>query len=59
MFNDNYGFIKGMLAGVVVGAAVSMATSKPGNRSKMRYMRRNAGKAMRAVGTFVDNVTKQ
>jgi len=58
MFNDNNGFLKGMLTGVAVGAVISMVTAKPITRSKMRFMRKNAGKAMRAVGSFVDNVTK-
>lgn len=48
-------FISGMATGLVVGAAVAMAV-KP-NKSNRRAIRRTTGKAMRAVGSFVDNLT--
>lgn len=57
MFNDTSGFIKGMIAGLVVGTAVSMMR-KPLNHNSRRFMRKNAGKAMRMMGNFVENVTK-
>lgn len=58
MFNDNSGFLKGMLTGVAVGAVIGMFNAKPINRSRVRFMKKNAGKAMRAVGSFMNNVTK-
>jgi len=48
-------FISGMATGLVVGAAVAMAV-RP-NKSSRRAIRRTTGRAMRAVGTIVDNLT--
>lgn len=47
--------VKGLMAGAAVGAATYMMTSA--KRKKVgRKMKKNAGKAMKAVGTIVDNV---
>lgn len=54
MFNRSK-FISGMATGLVVGAAVAMAV-RP-NKSSKRAIRRTTGKAIKAVGTFVDNLT--
>ncbi|MHC1694537.1 MAG: hypothetical protein AB9835_04530 [Eubacteriales bacterium] len=45
---------KSIVTGVVVGATVGMITAK----ASMRHspMRKNANRALRAVGSFVDNV---
>lgn len=49
-------FITGMATGLVVGAAVAMAV-KPSRPINKRTIRRTTGKAIKAVGSFVDNLT--
>lgn len=47
--------VKGLAAGAIVGTAAYMMTNskkKTGNK-----MKRNAGKAMRAVGSVIENVS--
>jgi hypothetical protein len=57
MYRDSNHFVKGIFAGLIVGAAVSMLTN--GNsRNRSRFMRRNAGKAVRFVGNIVENAIK-
>ena len=57
MYRDSNHFVKGIFAGLIVGAAVSMFTN--GNsRNRTRFMKRNAGKAMRFVGNMVENAIK-
>lgn len=48
----NTGFIKGMSIGVVTGAAVGMVLAPRGRNSK-----KTAGKALRAAGEVLDNIT--
>lgn len=45
---------KSIVTGVVVGATVGMLTAKAS--MKRSPMRKNANRALRAVGSFVDNV---
>jgi len=47
-------FTKGIAAGMVVGAAVSMI-SKPVNMRKRSHLKRNATKTLRAVGDIIQN----
>lgn len=50
------GFAKGVMTGVVVGSVVgSVAATMKKNRNKS-YIKKNAGKAINAVGDFVDNM---
>lgn len=57
MYRDSNHFVKGIFAGLIVGAAVSMFAN--GNsRNRTRFMKRNAGKAMRFVGNMVENAIK-
>lgn len=46
---------KGMAAGVAVGAVTYMLTNS--SRRKSKAIKKGAGKAIKAVGTIVDNVT--
>lgn len=47
-------FTKGIATGMAVGAAVSMLGNPMGARKKMR-MKKNATKAMRAMGELIQN----
>ena len=47
--------IKGLAAGAAVGTATYMMTNSKHKRSKA--IKKGAGKAIKAVGTIVDNVT--
>ena len=47
-------FVKGVAAGVAVGTAMSML-GNPFNSRKRTHMRKNATKALRAVGELVQN----
>ena len=46
---------KGMAAGVAVGAVTYMMTNS--NRKRSKAIKKGTGKAIKAVGTIVDNVT--
>ncbi len=46
---------KGLAAGAAVGAITYMVTSS--NRKKTKAIKKGAGKAIKAVGTIVDNVS--
>lgn len=48
-------FYKGVLAGIVVGAAVSLI-SGPMETKKVRAVKRNVGKTMRTVGQVIDSL---
>lgn len=47
--------VKGLAAGAAVGAAAYMITSAKSKKSS-RALKKGAGKAIKAVGTIVDNV---
>ena len=57
MYRDSNHFVKGIVAGLLVGAAVSMFTNT-NSRNRTRFMRRNASKAVRFVGNMVENAIK-
>lgn len=46
------GFVKGMAIGVMTGAAIGMAMAPRGRNSKSA-----AGKALKAAGEVIDNIT--
>ncbi len=46
------GFVKGMTIGVVTGAALGMVIAPRGKHSKSA-----AGKALKAAGEVIDNIT--
>lgn len=46
---------KGIIAGVVTGAAVGMIAAWPMDQHKRVHMRKNANKALHAVGELVQN----
>ncbi len=46
---------KGLAAGAAVGAVTYMMTNS--NRKKSKAIKKGAGKAIKAVGTIVDNVS--
>lgn len=48
--------VKGLMAGAAVGTVTYMMTSAKSKRSS-RTIKKGAGKAIKAVGTIVDNVT--
>jgi gas vesicle protein len=47
-------FTKGIAAGMIVGTAVGMI-SNPLTSRKRSHMKKNAGKALRAVGELIQN----
>lgn len=51
--------VTGLAAGAVVGTAAYMMTagSKPSKKKSGAAMKRNAGKALKAVGTVIENVS--
>lgn len=58
MYNNN-GFVKGIIAGLVVGAAVSMVSSnKQLQHMGQRMMRKSKGKAIRAFGNALDRISR-
>ncbi len=54
MYKETMGFVKGMGTGVVAGVAVSLISNKMMRENK--HLRRNANKAMHAMGGLLDNV---
>lgn len=52
--SSTMGFVKGMVAGVSTGVAIA-AVGKT-MLGKKKNMKKKAGKALRAVGDFMDNV---
>ncbi len=46
---------KGAAVGMAVGATAIMITQAKSNRARM--MRKKAGKAMKAVGTMIDDIS--
>ncbi len=49
---------KGLVAGAVVGtAAYMMSTGSAKKKTQSRSMKKNAGKALKAVGTVIENVS--
>lgn len=55
MSHSMMNFTKGIVTGVVVGTTVGMAVRSLTKPS--RPFKRNAGKAMKSVGTIVSNLT--
>lgn len=55
MSKQTTSMVKGLATGLAVGTATYMISSAMGNNNKA--LKRNAGKAIRAVGTIIDNVT--
>lgn len=47
--------VKGLAAGAVIGTATYMMTT--GKKKSSSHMKRNAGKALKAVGTVIENVS--
>lgn len=47
--------VKGLAAGAVVGTATYMMTS--GKKKSNGSLKKNAGKALKAVGTVIENVS--
>ena len=47
--------VKGLAAGAVVGTATYMMTTS--KKSKSTSMKKNASKAVKAVGTVIENVS--
>lgn len=43
--------------GVAVGAAAYMMSGNRNMRSRTKQLRKNTGKALRQVGSFIDNVS--
>ena len=54
MMKSMRGYAKGMAAGIAVGAAVGAICGRMMHNKKA--VKKNAGKALRAVGDFLDNV---
>jgi hypothetical protein len=52
IFMTRTGFVKGMAIGVMTGAAIGMAMAPRGKNSKSA-----AGKALKAAGEVIDNIT--
>lgn len=48
--------VKGLAAGAVVGTATYMMTSG-GKKKSANNLKRNAGKALKAVGSVIENVS--
>lgn len=48
-------FYKGMTTGLIVGTAATMVLLPMSNRTT-RMMKRNTGKAIKAVGGLIDNI---
>lgn len=48
--------ITGVAVSAAVGAAAYMLSNK-GTRARTKMMKKNAGKAIRAVGSIIDNVS--
>lgn len=46
--------VKGVAVGMAVGTATFMVANH--SKSKSKALKKNAGKAMKAVGTIIDNV---
>lgn len=57
MNRSTMNLVKGIVAGVAVGAAVGLISSKPIKHNKGSMIRKNTGKALRAMGNFIDNVS--
>ncbi len=55
MQNSMSNVTKGIIAGVITGAAVGMIAGWPMNNRKRHDLRRNANKALHAVGDLVQN----
>lgn len=50
--------VKGLAAGAVVGTATYMMTAGTGKKKMQgRNVKKNAGKALKAVGTVIENVS--
>lgn len=49
--------VKGVTAGAVVGAAAYMITVAPSRKKQVNTAKKNAGKALRAVGNVIENVS--
>lgn len=50
--------VKGIAAGAVVGTATYMMTSGTGKKKVANHaLKKNAGKALKAVGTVIENVS--
>lgn len=55
MFNCKGGFFKGLITGAVMSSAVCMMT-EPSSAVMMRKMRRKANRAMKSIGSMVDDI---
>ena len=49
--------VKGVTAGAVVGTATYMITTAPSRKKQMSSAKKSAGKALRAVGNVIENVS--
>lgn len=49
--------VTGLAAGAVVGTAAYMMTAGSSKKKSGTSMKRNAGKALKAVGTVIENVS--
>ena len=55
MAKTSMGFARGMGAGIAAGMTVGIVGAKMMTGDK-RHMKRNAGKAVHAIGDLIDNV---
>lgn len=49
--------VKGVTAGAVIGTATYMITTAPSRKKQMSSAKKSAGKALRAVGNVIENVS--
>ena len=55
MNRGTMGFVKGIATGIAVGAVVSSVMGNPFESRKRTMLKKNAGKALRAVGGLMQN----
>ncbi|WP_461248006.1 hypothetical protein [Treponema sp. R6D11] len=54
MKSESGNFVKGLIAGTVVGIGVSMAVIPP-EKNDMQKLEKRTGRALSAVGTMLEN----